>query len=100
MRHSFKIVHGPRFNPSDRAPDGRAGHFSISREPKLKECIADVVIAKEKLGIVKSDDFGSVVGLGAGSLAKGDRLDAWVLLRFFIPLFSQRQYTPLVPPCD
>ena len=70
MRHSFQIVHGSRFNPSDRTPDERAGHFSIGREPKLEERIADVVVAKEKPGIVNRDDFGSVVGLRAGCSPK------------------------------
>jgi hypothetical protein len=99
MRHAFKIVHASRCNPSEWTPDERAGHCSISRKAKLKECIANVVIAKEKRGIVKSDNFGRVVGLRARSL-EGDRLDAWVLLRLFIPVFSQREYTPLVSPCN
>src|SRR5262249_24564413 len=96
-RHSFKIVHGPRFNPSDRAPEERAGHLSISREPKLKECIADVVIAEKQPGIVDRSDFGSVVGLRAGTLAEGDRLDARGFLRLLFPLISRRKSAHLLP---
>src|SRR5262245_35104430 len=99
MRHAFQIVHASRGNPAERTPDERAGQLSISCQSQLKEGIADVVIAKEKLSIVKSDNFGSVVGLRAGSL-EGDRLDAWVLLRLFLPWFAHRAYAPLVSPCN
>ena len=89
MRHAFKIVHGPRFGPSERTPDERAGHCPIGREPEFEERIADIVIAEEEPGIVDRDDFGGVVGLEAGSL-EGDWLDARALVRLFIPSYLQQ----------
>jgi hypothetical protein len=89
MRHSFKIVHGPWFDSSERTPDERAGHRPIGCEPELQERIADVVIAEEEPGIVDRDDFGGVVGLGAGS-REGDWLDPQALVRLFILLFLQQ----------
>src|SRR3954465_11767400 len=44
---------------------------------------------EEEPGIVDRDDFGSVVGLGAGSL-EGDWLDARAPVRLLDPFFSQR----------
>jgi hypothetical protein len=86
MCHTLKIVHASRFNTADGTLDERAGHFSISGEPKFEKGIPHVVIAKEKPTIVNSDNLGSVVRLLA-SLLEDNRFDAGNLPGLFVNFF-------------
>ena len=47
MRHPFKIIHSPRFDPPERTPDERAGHRPVGREPEFRHVLVPLWESRE-----------------------------------------------------